>query len=234
MKLVSVLEMQAIEREADAAGFTYAHMMEHAGNNLAQVVMEECAELLSGGVLGLVGSGNNGGDTLVALAHLARAGVNASACIVRPRPLDDPLISRLSASGGKVIDATRIQDYAQFLDYLSQHRILLDGILGTGFHLPLKDDLACLMEAIKIYLAGIGSPPFVVAVDCPSGVDCDSGAAAEECLRADLTVTMAAIKQGLLKFPAYNLVGKIRQVGIGLPADGAGIRSLGCCASDCS
>jgi len=222
MKLVSVFEMQAIEREADAAGFTYAHMMEHAGNNLAQVVMEECAELLSGGVLGLVGSGNNGGDTLVALAHLASEGVNATACIVRPRPLNDPLISRLSASGGRVVDATRIHVYTQFLDFLSQHSILLDGILGTGFHLPLKDDLARLMEAFKNYLEGIDSPPYVVAVDCPSGVDCDSGAAAEECLRADLTVTMAAVKQGLLKFPAYNLVGKIRQVGIGLPADGAG------------
>jgi NAD(P)H-hydrate epimerase len=223
MKLVSVLEMQAIEREADAAGFTYAHMMEHAGNNLAQVVMEECAEMLSGGILGLVGSGNNGGDTLVALAQLAEEGVNATACIVRPRPLNDPLIARLSASGGKVIDATEILDYAQFLDFLTQHSILLDGILGTGFHLPLKDDLARLMEAIKNYLAGIDSPPFVVAVDCPSGVDCDSGAAADECLQADLTVTMAAIKQGLLKFPAYNLVGKIRLVGIGLPADGAGM-----------
>jgi NAD(P)H-hydrate epimerase len=56
----------------------------------------------------------------------------------------------------------------------------------------------------------------VVAVDCPSGVDCDSGQAAAECIPAKLTVTMAAMKRGLLRFPAYNLVGRLQTVGIGL------------------
>jgi NAD(P)H-hydrate epimerase len=56
----------------------------------------------------------------------------------------------------------------------------------------------------------------VVAVDCPSGIDCDSGAAAPEVIPAELTVTMAAIKQGLLCFPAFNYVGEIQLVGIGL------------------
>jgi NAD(P)H-hydrate epimerase len=59
-------------------------------------------------------------------------------------------------------------------------------------------------------------PPVVIAVDCPSGVDCDSGAAAPECIQADLTVTMAAVKAGLLRFPACELAGEIRMVGIGL------------------
>ncbi len=56
----------------------------------------------------------------------------------------------------------------------------------------------------------------VIAVDCPSGVDCDSGEAASESIPADLTVTMAAVKAGLLKFPAYELAGEIKLVGIGL------------------
>ena len=60
-------------------------------------------------------------------------------------------------------------------------------------------------------------PPFIVAVDCPSGVDCDTGAAADECLPADLTVTMAAVKQGLLRMPAFELVGELEVVDIGLP-----------------
>jgi len=60
-------------------------------------------------------------------------------------------------------------------------------------------------------------PPHVVAVDCPSGVDSDTGEAAPECIPAELTVTMAAIKRGLLQFPAYNLIGSLRLVGIGLP-----------------
>ena len=57
----------------------------------------------------------------------------------------------------------------------------------------------------------------IVAVDCPSGIDCDSGDAAKECLKADLTVCMAAVKQGLLKYPAHRLVGELAVVDIGLP-----------------
>ncbi|MDP2993760.1 MAG: NAD(P)H-hydrate dehydratase, partial [Anaerolineales bacterium] len=53
-------------------------------------------------------------------------------------------------------------------------------------------------------------------VDCPSGVDCDTGEVAEECIPADATVTLAAVKQGLLKLPAYDLIGELRVVDIGL------------------
>jgi NAD(P)H-hydrate epimerase len=60
-------------------------------------------------------------------------------------------------------------------------------------------------------------PPFIVAVDCPSGVDCDTGEAADETISADLTVTMAAVKQGLLKLPAFEFVGELQVVDIGLP-----------------
>lgn len=66
-------------------------------------------------------------------------------------------------------------------------------------------------------LSGMDSLPHVVAVDCPSGVDSDTGEAAPECIPADLTVTMAAVKRGLLSCPAYNYVGVLRLVGIGLP-----------------
>ena len=52
-------------------------------------------------------------------------------------------------------------------------------------------------------------------MDCPSGVDCDTGEAAPEVIPADVTFTMAAIKRGLLAFPAANLVGDIRVGGIG-------------------
>ena len=63
----------------------------------------------------------------------------------------------------------------------------------------------------------MGLPAFVVAVDCPSGVDCDTGEAADETIPADLTITMAAAKQGLLKLPAFEFVGELQVVDIGLP-----------------
>src|SRR4030067_1211937 len=116
MKFVSVAEMVAIEQEANAAGLTYAQMMESAGRALADVLLEEYGYLEEEGALGLIGSGNNGGDTLIALDCLAHEGWKCSAYLVRPRPDDDPLVQRVLASGGKACfgaddpDASRLDE----------------------------------------------------------------------------------------------------------------------------
>jgi len=219
-RLVSVAEMQAIEREADANGLSYDQMMENAGRNLAEVILDEYGFLEPEGALGLVGSGNNGGDTLVALAYLAQQGWKATACLVRARPADDPLLHRLIAQGGAVQVLSAQNPRSELAELLQRHALLLDGILGTGARLPLKPDLAQILAIARELLQEMPDPPVVVAVDCPSGVDCDSGAAAPECLPAEMTVTMAAIKQGLLKLPAFELAGRLRLVDIGLPQGG--------------
>lgn len=219
-RLVSVAEMVAIERAADAAGHSYALMMEFAGRGLAEEIEDAYTFLRSEGALGLVGSGNNGGDTLVALAWLAEWGWQVSACLLRPRPEADPLVTRLLAAGGEVFSLEADLNGKHLYERLAGCGVLLDGVLGTGMRLPLKTEIAQALEHVRQALDGLEDPPAVVAVDCPSGVDCDTGEAAPETLAADLTVTMAAYKQGLLKFPAFNYVGELRLVGIGLPQEG--------------
>jgi NAD(P)H-hydrate epimerase len=59
--------------------------------------------------------------------------------------------------------------------------------------------------------------PLVVAVDCPSGVNCDTGEVDEATIPADVTVCMEAIKVGMLKFPAYTYLGDLEVVSIDLP-----------------
>lgn len=215
MKLVTVEEMIAVEREANALGLTYERMMENAGYGLAHVVHQEYQHLTEQGVIGLVGSGNNGGDTLVALEHLIRLGWKTAAYIVRSRPDDDPLIVRFKKTGGKLYWANDDPELHKLRKLLEEYRLVLDGILGTGIHLPLKPELASFLQKFKDILSAYQNV-HVIAVDCPSGVDCESGHVAQECIVAELTVTMAAYKQGLLMFPAYNYVGKLRLVGIGL------------------
>lgn len=219
MKYVSVAQMQAIERQADAAGLTYAMMMENAGRGLAEVIIDEYGYLKEEGVLGLVGSGNNGGDTLVALAHLARQGWQATAYLVRPRPQNDPLAERLLQAGGKIESVDADSGLEKLAALLTAHGLLLDGVLGTGTRLPLKPEVAQALDFVRLHLDHMDEPPCVVAVDCPSGIDCDNGAAAPECIPAEMTVTMAAIKHGLLRFPAFNLLGELRLVGIGIPEE---------------
>jgi ADP-dependent NAD(P)H-hydrate dehydratase / NAD(P)H-hydrate epimerase len=196
MKLVSVSEMLSIEKKADASGLTYEKMMENAGQGLADAVQEAYGHLPDLSVVGLVGSGNNGGDTLVALASLLEKGWNATALLVRPRKAKDPLVERLRKAGGEVLahDADLLADASRLSELVRRHAVLLDGVLGTGVKLPLKPELAQTLGAIRDILLEMEAPPSVVAVDCPSGVDADNGQAAVECIPANLTVTMAAVK----------------------------------------
>jgi NAD(P)H-hydrate epimerase len=225
MKLVSVAEMQAIEREADAAGLSYAQMMENAGAGLAEEIARSYGHFKTGGALGLVGSGNNGGDTLVALEWLARQGWPVRAYLVRPRPDSDPLVARLQQAGGWIDSAERDPDFTRLSDSLQNSAVLLDGVLGTGFRLPLKPEVAQVLGSVRQMLMNMENPPQVVAVDCPSGVDCDTGEAAAETIPAAMTVTMAATKRGLLRMPAFELSGEIRLTGIGLPEGGSALKA---------
>lgn len=216
MKLVTVSQMRAIEKEADAAGVSYAQMMENAGHGLAEIVHALGQENGWDVITGLVGSGNNGGDALVALTWLAEVGWRTHAYLLN-RDLEDPLIVRYLGAGGDVLQVSNDPDLNSLRDVLRESDVLLDGLLGTGVNLPLKAEAAFVLAGAQSLLSKMDAPPFVVAVDCPSGVDCDSGAAAEEAISADLTVTMAAVKQGLLKLPAFGLVGGLEVVDIGLP-----------------
>jgi hydroxyethylthiazole kinase-like uncharacterized protein yjeF len=220
MKLVTLPEMQKIEQDADANGLTFDQMMENAGHNLAKEVLnlaysQDDEEIQ---VLGLVGPGNNGGDALVALAHLAEKGWKARAYLVR-RKAGDALAKRLEEANGEIVLAEKDTDFTRLTAFLGTADVLLDGLLGTGFKLPLKGEIANVLAATKVAINDQPWPPYVVAVDCPSGVDCDTGEAAAETLTADATVTMAAVKQGLLKVPAFDLAGEIHVVEIGLPDD---------------
>jgi hydroxyethylthiazole kinase-like uncharacterized protein yjeF len=217
MKLVSVAEMRAIEQEADANGLTYAQMMENAGNGLAKVVLSlSLAEKDESQVLGLVGPGNNGGDTLVALSHLAAQDWRARAYLIHRKAEGDPLIERLRQAGGEVVLAEKDDKFEHLAAFMETATLVLDGVLGTGIHLPLRGEIATVLNAAREIIVGMEWAPFVVAVDCPSGVDSDSGEASGQCLPADLTVTMAAVKQGLLRLPAFELVGDLQVVDIGL------------------
>ncbi len=216
MKLVTVAEMRAIEQASDAQGWTYADMMEAAGTGLARTVAHCYADLKEKRVLGLVGSGNNGGDTLVALAWLAQHGWQATAYLVKPRD-GDPLVERVRQAGGQVLRAAEDAEGAQLAQAVAGHRVLLDGVLGTGVRLPLRDPVASFLARARRLVEQ--HRPHVVAVDVPSGVDCDTGAVAEQTIPAERTVTMAAAKVGMVQMPALAYLGTLHCVSIGTPPD---------------
>jgi NAD(P)H-hydrate epimerase len=220
MKLVTVSEMKAIEKEADAKGLTYEMMMENAGSGVARVILEiDLAEEDEPQALALVGPGNNGGDALVALAQLAAQEWDTRAYVVNRKVKDDPLIERLRQAGGEIVLASEDGSFDMLRAFMETSHVLLDGVLGTGIKLPLKHEVAVVLAAASEAISEMDDPPYVVAVDCPSGVDCDTGEAAPEAIPASMTVCMAAIKQGLLRFPAFDLAGELLVADIGLAQD---------------
>ncbi len=212
MKVISVEEMRVVEKSADANGISYDRMMQNAGKGIADWLLKHLP--LQKGAVGLVGSGNNGGDTLIALTELSHRGVRTIAFLVKQRE-KDPLVKTYLDSGGSVI--CMIDEHG--LDYLKAALIpgavLLDGILGTGVRLPIRGDLLDTMIEL-CQLVENRSKVIRIAVDCPSGVDCNTGEISEAVITADHTLCMAAIKQGLLKQPARSYAGTLHGIEIGI------------------
>src|SRR5574342_591799 len=111
MKLVTVSQMQAIEKEADAAGLTYDQMMENAGQGLADIILELFMDDIEPEIVGLVGPGNNGGDTLVAMTALLAQGWKASAYLVKRKK--DALVKRFVEAGGRVLSGAGFEELAE-------------------------------------------------------------------------------------------------------------------------
>jgi len=193
-------------------------MMLRAGQAVAQEVLARMPQADGKQVLILVGPGNNGGDGLVAGARLAERGMLVTAYLVRPRPAPDPHAATLQEIGGRVLGA---QDEADgILERLAASSdVLIDAVLGTGFALPMRSDLAAVLLRARRAIERRHPRPLCIAVDCPSGLACDTGEVADATIAADVTITLAAAKPGLLRFPGAGYAGEIVVGDIGLNPD---------------
>ncbi len=214
VRIVSVEQMRALENEANMAGLSYAQMMQNAGMGSAKQIEQKFVSRKHKTITGLVGSGNNGGDTLVALRYLQQHGWQTYAYLLSDRTIADPLVADYVNQNGSLAFLSKDPNFNQLDELIHSSPFLLDGILGTGTHLPLRGSA----QAVLQFLAGKEKLPYVIALDCPSGVDCDSGEMDEATLPADWTICIAAVKQGLLRFPAFSCVGFLSVVDISLPS----------------
>jgi NAD(P)H-hydrate epimerase len=211
--------MRQIEKAADKSGLSYAQMMENAGAAVADEIEKLAGSISGKRIVLLVGSGNNGGDALVAGHYLAETGAIVSGYLIKELPEDDPNLKRLTERGLLMAVANQDQRARVLSNQIQSADIIVDGILGTGFRLPLKGGAKDVLGRVRRELRRRENAPLVVAVDCPSGLDCDTGEVAEETLEANLTVTLAAAKPGLMRFPGAEYVGRIVIGDIGIPSD---------------
>ncbi|WP_406330584.1 NAD(P)H-hydrate dehydratase [[Kitasatospora] papulosa] len=200
VKTVRAAERALMERLPEGA------LMQRAAAGLAVA----CCDLLrrNGRVYGsrvllLVGSGDNGGDTLYAGARLARRGAGVRALLTSPDKVHRQAMAALLAAGGQVLGGPP-------LGALGPVDLVVDGITGIGGRGGLRPEAAELVRAVTA-----GHVP-VLAVDLPSGVEADTGEVLGEAVHADATVTFGTYKPGLLVDPAAGHAGALRLVDIGL------------------
>ncbi|MCB8945169.1 MAG: NAD(P)H-hydrate dehydratase [Ardenticatenaceae bacterium] len=245
MNVFTVAEMVAAEKTADSRGNTYANMMETAGRLLAEAVQERYP-VAEASILVLVGPGNNGGDGLVAGRYLAQAGADVAFYLFKDRdPQNDDNFARIQQMGLFHVTAEFDQRYRVLRTRLNITDIVIDALLGTGVSRPITGELAQLMKQVKAgveergansegrrargeqpralpSLASLPSPPAsppspaIVAVDCPSGLNCDTGELDPLALAAQLTVTFAGPKRGHFIYPGAAACGELVVADIGI------------------
>ncbi len=155
----------------------------------------------------LVGTGNNGGDALLAGTLLARRGADVAALLVGGTAHLRGL-TQLGEAGGRVVAQP---DPANAGELLAGANLVIDGVVGLGAKPGLREPAASLVAAI---------PPSatVVAVDLPSGLDADDSAADAPHVAAHATVSFTAPTACVLLPPAAASAGRVTFADVGVPA----------------
>jgi NAD(P)H-hydrate epimerase len=202
--------MRALEAAAFAAGRSEAELQEHAGHAVAEEVFRLCGS--SPRVVVLVGHGNNGRDGAVAAAWLLRHGVGVDLVLAPRHAVRPDELESVRALGGSLIPS---EDRMGVDLALSGAQVALDALAGIGARGALREPLATLASQLNAARETLE----VVALDLPSGIDADTGEVPGEAVWADVTVTLGGVKQGLLRFPAAERVGRLVPREIGIPGN---------------
>ncbi len=227
IKVVSVAEMRAAEAAADRSGLTYAMMMDAAGHAVAEHILARLDDAAAHKVVVLCGPGNNGGDGLVAARRLAEAGASVAVYCTRPPDESDVKVRRLREKGLLLADAENDQRGRVLRNLLGGVTVLVDAVLGTGARLPVSGQPQAVLRQAAGALAERGQRrPLVVAVDAPSGLDCDTGELDPVAIAADLTVTFAAAKIGQFRFPGAAATGELVVADIGIDPEADPLRTV--------
>jgi len=189
-------------------------LMENAGRQIAVAARTFLGGSVAGKrVIGLMGGGNNGGDAAVTLRHLTSWGARVCAEVAAPqervRETTRHQLSRLLLATTSEVAVVHDASQEGLRDLEAD--LLIDGLLGYSARGAPRETVAAVIDAVN------ASRVAILAVDLPSGIDPDTGAAPGIAIRAAVTVTLALPKQGLVKPTAHEHVGELLLADIGIP-----------------
>lgn len=213
--------LREVDRRAEAElGLPGVVLMENAARGAVDLASRALAPT-AGPVVILCGPGNNGGDGYAMARWFTIAGrdvrtVSSRAPALDDRgPIGDAAVMRRVARRMGVPDRTArtADEWRAALDVGGDCALLVDALLGTGFAGEVRAPLDAAIDALHAARESSGAP--ILAVDVPSGLECDQGTAARSTVRADLTVTFVAPKLGFAAARAFT--GDVLTASIGVP-----------------
>jgi hydroxyethylthiazole kinase-like uncharacterized protein yjeF len=208
MIVLTAAQMREADRRCiEELGIPGAVLMDHAG---AAVYRE-----ITGGPVGIVcGKGNNGGDGFVVARLALLAGLEPTVVLAaEPAQITGDAKTFMNVYlrlGGNMVVAPEAGTAARAVADLVGCAVLVDALLGTGISGGVRGTARAIIEAWP-------HAPVTIAVDLPSGLDADTGEPCGTCVRADVTVTFAFMKKGLLAPSAEPHVGRVIVADIGIP-----------------
>ncbi len=202
--LVTAAEMKACDRNTtEGFGVPSLVLMERAALACAREILSE-KRLRGKRTLIAAGCGNNGGDGLAVGRLLMQEGFPVDFWLIGERsrcsPETEKQLEILERYGCTILNHAPEQKYD----------VIVDAMFGIGLKRPLEGICAEAVAHVN------GSGAFVLSVDIPSGVGADTGAVYGCAVRADVTVTFAFLKRGLLLYPGASYAGRVRLAQIGI------------------
>lgn len=194
-------EVVKLEDIIDHEGTSKAELMELAGEFVSSIVERDDPDR----VLIVCGFGNNGGDGWVAADILSHKGISVDVVTpVEPDDLQSPLARHVARrTAGREVEVHVGPARDELEELIEKADIVVDAILGTGFHGELRAPFSIWIPAINACARR------VISVDIPSGLNTQTGIVEDDCVRADATVTMIAPKIGLYSADAPEYTGEI-------------------------
>lgn len=210
-------QLRRLEDDFTAKGNDHIKLMEKAGDSISRFVFDELDGISNKAIAVVCGKGNNGGDGYWASRMFLENKAKVRVLMVDGEPTTPDAIdmfSRAELYGVKTIDCNAEDADMEVIErYILDADVVIDAIYGIGFHGELPEHIAKITKIMNL------AEGKVIAVDIPSGVESETGRAAENCVNADYTVTFTAMKPAHLIYPAAEYCGEVSVADIGIELD---------------
>ncbi len=216
MKILTVREMREIDRTAiEEIGIPGTVLMENAGLRVVRALKSRFPKPEDETVVIVAGKGNNGGDGFVVARHLFNSGLRPEVLLfaTKEEVRGDAAVNLAIAlkSGIPITEIRSPAEWKKARVKVFHATVIVDALFGTGLIKPLDGIFALAVGDIN------RSAAFKVAVDIPSGLSSDTFEMIGPCVKADLTVALAAPKIAHIFAPAAGCVGDLVVAPIGVP-----------------